>query len=223
MIEQKDIGIILDRYKERYDEFGFSEQSVGWGIKGRQRLRYEILLSYWKDLEPKVVLDLGAGFGNGCLPFFELGGEQYIGIELFDSFVNRGKKEFEIFGGRFQLIEGNLAALDEFPMADLVIASGLFNSRFSEADNYLFIRDIIEKAITSSRIGVAFNFLSDHTDFKENYIFYANIGKVIEIVQPFSRNFTIRKDYFPFEFSVFINKDDSYSADTSIFNQAKIL
>jgi SAM-dependent methyltransferase len=222
MIEQDDLGLILQRYRDRYSQFGFSEQAVGWGPKGRQRMRYEVLLSYWRLNKPSVLLDLGAGFGSGCLPFFESGGENYIGIELFDSFVARGRAEFNAFGDKFHLIEGDLGALEFFPDADIVVASGLFNSKFSKMDNYQFIEQIIAKALKCSRLGVAFNFISDHTDFKEEYIFYANIGKVIEIAQLFSRNFLIKKDYFPFEFSLFINKDDSYSRDTSIFNRARI-
>jgi hypothetical protein len=51
-----DYSLIEDRYNNYYLQYGHSEQSVGWGEKGRQMLRYEILLDYW-DLKDKKILE----------------------------------------------------------------------------------------------------------------------------------------------------------------------
>ena len=212
-----------ERYTTRYAQFGYSEQAVGWGLKGRQRLRYEVLLSYWGACDGLSLVDLGAGFGDGCKPFFDAGGRDYIGLEFLPEFVQTGSEQFSHYGGRFRLQQSNIAEQDALPEADLIIGSGIFNSRFSNLDNNEFIRSTLTKAFRACKRGIAFNFLSDATDFKEDYIFYSNPAKIVTLIEQLSRNYCLKKDYFPFEFSIYVSKDDSFDLTTSTFSTPKFL
>ena len=220
---EKDWKVIRERYTTRYAEFGYSEKAVGWGAKGRQKLRYDILLGYWGAFDGLSLVDLGAGFGDGCKPFFDGGGKNYIGLEFLSEFVAIGNHQFSDYGDRFKLQQSNIAEQKTLPSADLIIGSGLFNSRFSYLDNNEFIASTLSKAFSVCKKGIAFNFLSDDTDFKEDYIFYTTPSKIVSLIEQFSRNYCLKKDYFPFEFSVYVSKDDSFNMSTSIFSNPKYL
>ena len=218
---REDFKLMRERYSTRFLNFGYSEKAVGWGDKGRQRLRYEVLLSYWGPCDGLSIVDLGAGFGDGCKPFFDCGGGHYLGLEFLTEFVEIGKKQFINYGEKFELCQSNIGELEIFPEADLIIGSGLFNSKFKSSDNYEFIEETLFKAFSACKKGISFNFLSDKTDYKEQYIFYSDLTKISNIVEKLSRNFCIKKDYFPFEFSIYINKNESFNKETSTFNNPK--
>lgn len=218
MISRKDMKPIKERYNKRLEDFGYSQKSVGWGEKARQDLRYEVLANYF-NLKNKSVLDLGAGFGDGVKIFSKYRIKKYLGLEINENFIGIGN---DIYGKiykncLFSLEYADISKNKNYVNADLVVGSGIFNSKFQSSNNYHFIEQTIKKSIKACKVGIAFNFIDDQTDFKEDYIFYANVGKVVEIIQKYSRKFFIKKDYFPFEFSVFVHKDDSFSKKTSIF------
>ena len=187
----EDWELMRERYATRCATFGYSEKAVGWGVKGRQRIRYEVLLAYWGQYDGLSLVDLGAGFGDGCRPFFGGGGRHYLGLEFLPEFVEIGKSQFLSYGERFELHQSNIAEQKILPVADLVIGSGLFNSRFTSLDNYEFIASTLSKAFSACKKGIAFNFLSDDTDFKEKYIFYSNAEKIVSIIKKFSRNYCL--------------------------------
>lgn len=222
MINNKDLQPIIERYNKRLENFGYSQKSVGWGEKGRQELRYEVLASYF-NLQNKSLLDLGAGFGDGVKIFYKHGLKRYIGLEINKKFIGIGK---DIYGKKynnciFSLKYSDISKSKEYTPSDLIVGSGIFNSKFKKTNNYQFIEQTIKKSIKACKIGIAFNFIDDQTDFKEDYIFYANIGKIVKIIQKYSKKYSIKKDYFPFEFSVFVHKDDSFNKKTSIFKQPR--
>ena len=38
----------INRYNKRFKEFGYDPKSLGWGIKGRQKERFKILIDILK-------------------------------------------------------------------------------------------------------------------------------------------------------------------------------
>jgi hypothetical protein len=222
MISEKDFEISRERYISRFKKHGYSEKAVGWGEKGRLNLRYQVLYSYWGKLNGLSLLDLGAGFGDGGNEFLSAGGSSYTGIEYINEFVLRGNEQYSHFGHKFRLIQGDIASMKAYPSTDIICGSGIFNSKLNDSCNYDFIEHVIKTAFSSTRIGVAFNFLSSQCDKKENYIFYTDISKISPILESLSKNFVIRKNYFPFEFTVYISKNDTYSTETSIFDRPQL-
>ena len=91
------------------------------------------------------------------------------------------------------------------------------------ADNYDFIDACIDKALAVCRDGLAFDFLSDKVDFQLEHTFHSSPERILEMAYRYSRNVILRNDYMPFEFSVFIFNDDSFSADDTVFERYKQL
>ena len=61
-----DIEKTILRYNQRFTKHGFDQKSLGWGIKGRQKERFKILIDIIKVkyLDNLKVADIGAGFGD---------------------------------------------------------------------------------------------------------------------------------------------------------------
>jgi SAM-dependent methyltransferase len=215
----KDKTNVIDRYTEKYSQFGYSQKAVGWGEKGRQGLRFSILSSLW-NFKGASVLDIGAGFGD----FYNFIGKDtissYHGFDLVPVLVDKGK---QLYGSNdnFNLTLGNFMELPLEKKYDIVIISGLFNFKLADGNNYSFINDVITKAFSVCNVGLAANFITDRVDRKDDIVFNSSPEKIVEITLKHTKNFALRNDYMPFEFSVFLNKDDSFSTSDAIFNSYK--
>lgn len=210
-----DRDAVLDRYTSAFSRYGHSEMSLGWGKKGRQAMRFEVLLSGFA-LEGKSVLELGAGFGDLARFVFERGASSYTGIELTPALVAEGRRQF---GGdsRFSLVEGDVSAVKEFPGCDVVIISGLFNFKLQNRKNYAFIEQTLTKALTCCEVGVATNFVTDRVDYHDDLVFYASPERILEMAYRSTRRVVLRSDYMPFEFSVFLYRNDAFDPSTAVF------
>lgn len=217
----RDRDATIKRYAERYRSHGYSPKSLGWD-KGKQQLRFEILTSQY-DFRGQHVLDIGCGFGDLNRTLAEKYGEhyRYTGIELVPDLLNEAVRRYERAGVGF--IEGDFLSTEECGGWDFAIASGVFNHRLIAADNYDFIDACIDKALAVCRDGLAFDFLSDKVDFQLEHTFHSSPERILEMAYRYSRNVILRNDYMPFEFSVFIFNDDSFSADDTVFERYKQL
>jgi SAM-dependent methyltransferase len=216
IFSQKDKDKVISRYTERFDQYGHSQQAVGWGVKGKQDLRFKILSDYW-SLEGKRILDIGAGFGD-LYPYLKsFGIKSYYGLDLVPSLVEKGN---EIYGRdpEFTLTEENILESEFQGEFDIAFISGTFNFKLLNGNNYEFIEAVLKKTMEVCKEGVCANFITDRVDYNEELIFNSNPEKIMTICLKLTRNFCFKQDIFPFEFSVFLNKDDSFSENT-IFNK----
>ncbi len=207
----------IERYSSRYRVHGYSEKSLGWD-KGKQEVRFDVLTSQY-DFTGKSVLDIGCGFGdlNKTLKRKYSNTYSYLGVDIVPDLICEAKTHYE--SNKISFIVGDFLSLDFGERCDYVIASGVFNYKLSAANNYEIIDAAIEKALSLCRDGIAFDFLSDKVDYRLEHTFHSAPEKILEIAYKYSRNIVLRNDYMPFEFSIFIFKDDSFSASNTLFNK----
>lgn len=67
--------------------------------------------------------------------------------------------------------------------------------------------------------GITFDFLSDKVDYQYEHTFHSSPERILGYVYSKSRNVILRNDYMPFEFSVFIFKDDSFKSEDTVFHR----
>lgn len=217
-LNKNDLEKMIDLYETRFKEHGYDPKSLGW-MKGKQNMRFSVLSSIGK-LDYKSILDIGCGFGDLCQFLgqkFE--GIQYCGIDCTASFITEANKRYAADNVRFVLDDFLSADVRE---CDFALGSGIFNYQLSDQDNYEYIFDVITKAFEMSAEGVAFDFLSDKVDYKKYEVtFHSDPAKIIDFCYSLSRNVVLRNDYAPFEFAVFIAKDDSFDASDTIFSRYK--
>jgi SAM-dependent methyltransferase len=218
-LSDEDTNKVLKRYRARWTKYGHSQRGVGWGKKGRQGLRFQVLASYW-TLKGKRILDIGAGFGD-LFPFLKKYSiKSYQGIEIVPELAEQGRKAF----GRdpqFDLQTGDFLALPLKAHYDIAFISGLFNFRLVNGGNYRFIQSVLSKALTICEDGVACNFITDRVDYHNPLIFNARPERILQIGLSLTRNLALKNDYFPFEYSLFLNKNDSFSKKDAVFHRYK--
>lgn len=218
MIQAEENEKVYD-YSVRYQKYGYSPKTLGWD-KGKQDLRFSILTSQY-DIRGKKILDIGCGFGdlNGFLDRRGYGYE-YCGIDMVEDLLNEGKKVYP--GKRFIL--GDFLDYEFDEIFDYAVASGIFNIKFNDSsklNNYDFIDKSITKALSLVKDGIAFDFLSDKVDYQYEHTFHSSPSKILDFAYQHSRNVMLRNDYMPFEFSLFIFKDDSFDKSDTTFRKYK--
>lgn len=218
MFSESDKLNIIERYTSRYEKHGHSPLSLGWS-KGKQMLRYLALLDKF-DLEGKRVLDIGCGFGDGIKVIEKYTTNyEYTGVDVVPCLIDEANSKNKKENVHFLCCD----FLDESfnQDFDIIIGSGIFNFKLDEQDNYEFIKKVIDKSFSLSRVGVAFDFLSSNVDFKLDNTFHSKPESILSMYYEKSRNVSLDNSIMPFEFVVhgYVNNDFD-KADT-IFNRFK--
>jgi SAM-dependent methyltransferase len=217
-INRADIKKMKELYESRYQQHGYDPKTLGW-FKGKQKMRFSILTSQ-VDLEGMSILDVGCGFGDLNFHLKSVLKEyQYYGIDCVDSLIDEAVKRHPEDFINFNI--GDF--LDESPRQyDYIVASGIFNYNLDNEDNYSYISKVMKKSFDECTIGVAFDFLSDKVDYKKyDVTFHSNPSNILDMAYGLTRNIVLRNDYAPFEFSIFLFKNDSFNAEDTVFQSFK--
>ncbi|MCL1880882.1 MAG: class I SAM-dependent methyltransferase [Oscillospiraceae bacterium] len=212
---------ILDKkewYSSNYREHGFSPKALGW-TKGKQQMRFEILTSQY-DFNDKSVLDIGCGFGELNETLKKYQNYSYFGVDLMEEFVNEAKNRLENEHIKFECCDFLKKDFSETKF-DYAILSGTCNLKFTSIDNYDFVESVMSKTYSLVNDGFAFDFLSNKVDYELEHAFHFDPAQILSMAYKYSRNVVLRNDYMPFEFSVFVFKNDDFSKEDTIFSRYK--
>ena len=204
----------LDRYNERLKQYGYNPKTLGW-LKGKQEIRFQVLLEIG-SLVNCSILDVGCGFGD-LYGFLVNNGIkiQYTGVDINQNLLEIGKELYPT--ASFKVMDFDTESLEkEF---DWVFASGIFN--FKLEDNESFIKNMLSKMFSISKKGVAVDFMSSYVDYQNEGSYHAIPGEIFSYCKQLSRRVTLRHDYMPFEFCVYIYKNDQFNKRT-VFNEYEL-
>lgn len=218
-LSEDDRRATVDRYTARYREHGYSPKALGWD-KGKQDLRFDVLTSAI-DLRGLSILDIGCGFGdvNGTLERKLGTSYTYTGVDLVPDLLEEARARWHAPHREF--LEGDVLTLDPARRFDYALASGVFNHRFESTSNERFIRETMHRAFEICRVGLAFDFLSDKVDHRLAHTHHSAPEAVLAEAYTLTRNVILRNDYMPFEFSIFLRKDDSFDPKDTVFTSYK--
>ena len=206
-----------DYYLQLFKKHGVSPKSLGWD-KGKQFLRFDQLTKY-NAFEGCSFFDVGCGFGDFATYLKRKSGWEgikYLGIDLIDEFIETAKDLHK--EDNFRFIIGDFLQTNFEEKFDYVLSSGIFNLKNNCENHYDMIKIYIEKMLSYCKRSVSIDFLSDQVDFMLDHTSHSNPSKILSIAYEFSKNVSLSNDYFPFEFTLRINKDDSFNKETTIFN-----
>ena len=209
----------IERYSSRYQKFGYSPKSLGWD-KGKQSVRFSVLTSQY-NFSGKSILDIGCGFGdlNKTLSDRYEQSYSYLGIDIVPDLIYEAQKHY--IGNHIRFKIGDFLAEYFTDSFDYIIASGIFNYHLDGISNYQFIEATMDKAMSLAKDGIAFDFLSDKVDYKLESTFHSSPETILAMAYQYSRNVVLKNDYMPFEFSIFLFKDDSFSSEDTLFTRFK--
>lgn len=184
-------------YNERYARIGNNIESVGWGSKKNQFLRFEILTKNL-NLNKKKILDFGCGFGDLYI-FLKKNFKDftYSGYDINKSFILNNKKRFP----KINFFTG-IKLIKRF---DFIICSGVFSLR-TKYTKFYFIK-LINFLYKKSRKGLMINFLSKKTKVKLKKNYYYSTKEIISIVKKLKNcEINIYKNYSLDEFTLHLLK-----------------
>lgn len=200
-MKQNDKIVAISRYNERLKRYGYDPRTLGW-FKGRQPVRFRVL-SEIGDLDNCSILDVGCGFGDLYRFLIKRGFNiAYTGIEINSNLIEIARKKYP--DACFEIKD---ILIDEINHKfDWVFSSGIFN--FTLSDNKPFIQNMLKKMLELCNNGVAADFMSGYVDFKNMDVYYASPEHIFSFCKTLSKRVVLRHDYMPFEFCVYIYKDD---------------
>lgn len=209
-----DITSSNEFYKQLLKDNGYNNKALG--VNEKQLLRFHQLTACW-NLSNKKILDVGSGFGD-FNRYLQLAGVtqcDYTGIESVYEFYCESKKRYIADNIRF--INDEFMNLNITSRYDYIIASGIFNLKIDGIDHYEYIYENLKKMFDLADIAISVDFLSDRVEYTHPWNYNSSPLKILELAYRLSRNVVIRNDYFPFEFSITINKEELFNKKTTTY------
>lgn len=215
----------IERYRGFMRKHGYTHKCLGWSSKKRMEVRYQILKEIGIQSMDSV-LDVGCGLG-GFLAFLRkgIGGQRrirnvrYLGIDIVPEFIYKARIDFDNWDKKLCRFEiGTLFDFDE--KFDWVVESGIFNHHTCDMD---YIQRHLKRAFEMCRMGVAFNFLTTYVDYDSKQLHYTDPKELLDFAKTLTNFVTIRHDYLPYEFTIYLYRRNRYDPQKSVHSPDKYL
>jgi SAM-dependent methyltransferase len=199
----------VQRYEKRLREFGYSPATLGWGVNGRQEVRFSVLTEPVLSMPESSVLDVGCGFGD-LYDFLDKRGWQgrYTGIDIVPGLLEVAKQHHPGLDVRELDITDDSAQLDTY---DFVISSGALNGVLPSGSNEAHIEVALRNMYRQSRHATCIDFLSTYVDFQKPGAYHTDPGWALAAGKLLTQRVLLRHDYMPYEFSLLLFRDDAIS------------
>lgn len=208
---------ITVKTKKHYEEitmkYGDSPKSCDWERKDAQIFRWNKLLdisglrNYDMKGNSKIdICDFGCGIGDfyGYLENQKINID-YTGIDIAENMIELAKKKYP---------KGTFYAKDILHESvngkfDFIFMNGIFNIKLEENDvlNRENMYAILKNVFQYAEVGMAFNFISEYVNWKDDEMVYFNPMKVLEwCIENLSRKVKIEHHYEKCDVCVYVLK-----------------
>lgn len=204
-MKAQDKAEYIQRYEARLQQFGYSPETLGWGKHGRQDVRFGVLAEYALRDRESSVLDVGCGFAD-LYDFLRHRGwaGRYVGMDVVPGLLSVARERHPTL----ELQMADITEAEGLGSFDYVISSGTFNAQLVAQDNREHIERALRAMFFAATQAVCADFLSTYVDFQKPGAWHSDPAWIFSFAKTLSRRVTLRHDYMPFEFSVFIFRDD---------------
>jgi SAM-dependent methyltransferase len=152
----------------------------GW-LKGNKEYNFFELVKLAKltgvPIRGKKCLDVGCGTGDLSALLRKHGMRDYIGIDIYKPSLSTARKRYpnETF------VLGDFLAGDVTGVFDYAFCSGALTVKLTTENNYDLLYSVVGKMWEMSRIGLAFNVLTDEDRFQDPSLFFYKPEKVEKV------------------------------------------
>jgi len=201
----------IKRYNKRFDEYGISAKTLGWGSKKDQLTRFKTATTFI-DFTNKSILDIGCGFSD----FYDfiikknIKIKEYKGIDINKNLINVSRKKYP--KNKYEIRNILLNNYDVY-QADIVTLFGLLNFKLNNINNLDYTKKMINESWKITKKILIIDFLSIHLtkDYpKENFVYYHDPKDILDICFELSNNIILIHDYLPIpqkEFMIIMKKE----------------
>jgi SAM-dependent methyltransferase len=199
-VRDQDRGEVSHFFNESLRQYGYDPRSLGW-IPGTQEARFRVLTAIG-DLEGCSVLDVGCGFGDLYEYLCRNGIDvDYTGVDLCPDFIEIARHRHP----DATFIAADFEEANVCKRFDWAFESGVFNYKVSGHE--AFVGGMIRKMFRSAARGIAIDFLSHRGGFLSAGLYHPRPAVIYELCSKLSRRVTLRCDYKPTEFCVYVYRD----------------
>lgn len=193
-------------YGKSLRQHGVSAKALGWSSAESQFIRFRVLAEVGIAPESSV-LDVGCGLGDFYFFLQALGHRgTYTGSDITPGMIEVATSRFP--NGAF-LTADLLDHSASIPMADYVVASGIFTYRTHEPMKFLCA--IVDRMFALSQRGLAFNALSGFADIKEPNEFNPDPIEVLRHCLTLTPYVTLRHDYQRGDFTIYALRERRFA------------
>lgn len=200
---------IVSHYEACLEKHGDTHLGVDWPRAEDVQARYQVMLDVIRPSAtgaPARLLDFGCGASHLYEYLKNAGFEdiEYSGLDLSPRFVALSRAKFP------HLMYHCVDILDEgveLPRFSYVVMNGVLTERrdlsFDEMLDYS--KRLIAKAFSFADVGIAFNVMSAHVDWKRDDLFHLPFDMLADFIRAdISPHFVIRNDYRLHEYTVYV-------------------
>lgn len=184
-------------FEKAFERFGDDTRSCLWDKP--MVMRYEELIKIG-NLNHSKVLDIGCGLGGLYEYFVEtcgITGMDYTGIDLVEGMIETAINKYP--KARFEKRDLIKQPLKE--TYDYVFLCGIFNVK----TNTEFMKKMLKEAFMYCTKGIAFNFISDYVNFKDEEMSYHNPQEIFTFcVENLSTKIDMHHHYAKCDVSMFV-------------------
>ena len=204
----RDLTAIRELYGTRFRELGESVETLGWGSRESQTLRFQQL---FRGLDPrgKRILDFGCGFAD-LIPYLDRQCDaqfDYVGVDLCPELLDVASDRYSSRGFRF--VTGDLLRFPNEKIGeldcDIAVASGAFSFKIEK--NFDFVIAILRRLCDIASEVVCLNFLSIHVDYQLEKNFHYCPATMLQHALMNSRRVALYHDYPLWEFTLHVYRD----------------
>jgi SAM-dependent methyltransferase len=199
----------IQRYEKRLQEFGYSPATLGWGVHGRQEVRFSVLAEPVLRVPESSVLDVGCGFCDLSEFLTQHGWRgRYTGVDIVPGLLDVARRRHPDLDIRELDITDESVALEEY---DFVISSGALNAALPSGSNETHTAEALRSMYQRSRYATCVDFLSSYVDFQKPGAYHTDPGWALAAAKQLTCRVLLRHDYMPYEFSMFLFRDEAIS------------
>lgn len=194
-------------YSGLLQQHGNDARALNWGSRESQAVRFAALCGIG-SLDGCSVLDVGCGLGDMWAWLRQQRtSARYIGIDISPEMISRARSLHP--DAAFEVAAATDQAFPQPGAFDYVFASGIFYLRKANPEAYL--EQAVSRMFNACRKGIAFNSLSLWAPKRDPDEFYADPCSTLEVCRRITRWVTLRHDYHPGDFTIYMRRDKSSS------------
>ena len=208
---ENNLSPIKEYFKKRFEENGEDATGVDWNSPYAQETRFEQLAKVIQPDQAFSLLDFGCGYGAMAEWFRRVGlnFSHYYGYDIVETSLLAGQNKYQ----NDEAVSFH-SSLDEIPVCDYLVASGVFNIKmdadYEEWTSYVI--DSLETFNQKTSRGFAVNFLTSYSDpermAERPDLYYADPCRMFDYCRRhFAHNVALLHDYKIWDFTILVRKE----------------